>query len=291
MYAPHFSKAVQDAQINTRARLCAFVAELGHESSDLKHLREIWGPTPAQARYDVRTDLGNTPDRDGDGKKFMGRGGIQRTGKTNYLRFKEATGVDVVARPELLELPEYAFRSDALYWNDKKLNRIADRLTLRGDDKDLATFDKITKIVNGGYNGKVDRQSRYLAAIATLPDELFTPEPPPTPVSALDRVAAQVNAAPAAEAKPPEAPQPTSDVLMAKLSASEGVKLAGGRLARRIGLRLAAPFGLLLTALEAGNVFAWIALVVFVVVAGFVLFRSRHDLNALLQRQLKRISQ
>nr|WP_234826056.1 hypothetical protein [Sinorhizobium meliloti] len=35
------------------------------------------GPTPAQQRYDTRTDLGNTPERDGDGCLYGGRTGMQ----------------------------------------------------------------------------------------------------------------------------------------------------------------------------------------------------------------------
>lgn len=293
-YAPHYSAALELGDITTRARLCAFVAQQGHESSDLKHLREIWGPTPAQARYDVRTDLGNTPERDGDGKKYMGRGGLQRTGLKNYLRFQQATGIPVVDNPELLEKPEHAFASDALFWKDNKLNRLADQLTLRGDAKDLATLDKITKRINGGYNGRVDRQRRYLVAIATLPEDLFKPA---TEVeqskseSALDRVNEHVNWKPA----PPVAENPSSDesekdattkVLIEKLGKKEGTKAV----ARGLGRRLGEPIGLLIAALSAGNVFAWIGTAAFVAVVVFVIYRERHAIARKLQSLQKTIA-
>ncbi len=69
-------------QINTPARAAAFLAQVGHESGQLRYLREIWGPTPAQVRYEGRADLGNA--QPGDGKRFMGRGLIQITGRKNY---------------------------------------------------------------------------------------------------------------------------------------------------------------------------------------------------------------
>lgn len=42
-------------------RVVAFLAQLMHESGSFKYDREIWGPTPAQERYDTRSELGNTP--------------------------------------------------------------------------------------------------------------------------------------------------------------------------------------------------------------------------------------
>lgn len=283
-YAPHFSAAAEGAKINTRARLCAFVAQLGHESRDLKFLREIWGPTPAQLRYDTRTDLGNTPERDGDGKLYMGRGGIQRTGKTNYRRFQEATGVPVLLHPELLESPANAFRSDALYWTDHNLNRLADRLTLRGDDKDLANFDKITKVVNGGYNGRVDRQRRYLVAIATLPNELFEPEPTPEKPSALDRIPSPINSP---EPTPVTAAAATDKVLFEKLAKHEGAR----NVAKSLGTRLFRPAATLGGALLAGNLRAWIACLIVAACLGWYLYKNRARLlagaNELLERFTK----
>jgi putative chitinase len=289
IYAGHFTDALEKAEINTRARACAFVAQLGHESCDLKFLKELWGPTPAQLRYDVRTDLGNTPERDGDGRTYLGRGGLQRTGKKNYRRFQEATGIPVLVHPELLERTEYAFQSDALYWTDNNLNRFADELSLRGDDKDLARFDKITRAINGGYNGRIDRQSRYLVAIASLPAELFADEPPappapPVQTSALDQVAIHVNQPP--EPKTP----PLGDVLLEKLTRQQGVQMAGKTLAKRIGLRLGGPLGLLYAALEVGNIYAWLGLAVLLLATICAVYHYRVELRSFAKRQLERIA-
>lgn len=261
-YAPHLSAALEEAKINTPARAAAFLAQLGHESQDLKFLREIWGNTAAQSRYDVRKDLGNTPERDGDGKKFMGRGGLQRTGKKNYMRAQEALALPLLDHPELLELPENAFRSDALYWTDNNLNRLADRLTLCGDARDLANLDKITRAINGGYNGRVDRQRRYLVAISNLPGEIFQPRKGPLP-----------DFSPAVEEPKPktaEAEAETHPVLLKKLAENEDAKAIGRSAAHKLGNRLGTPLATLLAALEAGDRRAWLGLII--VTAGVAIF-------------------
>src|SRR5690606_6017794 len=70
-------------------RIVHYLAQLMHESGRFRYDREVWGPTPAQERYDTRTDLGNTPERDGDGYKNRGRGPIQLTGGYNIGEFED----------------------------------------------------------------------------------------------------------------------------------------------------------------------------------------------------------
>lgn len=141
--------AMAQWQINTPARIAAFLAQVGHESNQLRNTREIWGPTPAQERYDVRTDLGNTPQRDGDGKLYMGRGLIQITGAANYASCSLALFGDnrLLTHPELLEQPEWAAKSAAWFWSTHGLNRLAD----------AGEFETITRRINGGLNGQDDR--------------------------------------------------------------------------------------------------------------------------------------
>jgi len=136
-------------QIDTPKRVAAFLAQVGHESGGFKYMREIWGPTPAQSRYEGRVDLGNT--FPGDGKRYMGRGLIQITGRHNYLKVSEALGVDFITSPEALESPLYACLSAGWYWNSRHLNDYADEM-------DCLT---VTKKINGGTNGLVDRNKRY----------------------------------------------------------------------------------------------------------------------------------
>jgi Predicted chitinase len=81
VFAPLLNTAMGRFQIIGTERVAAFIAQIGHESGQLRYVREIWGPTPAQIRYEGRTDLGNT--LTGDGFKYRGRGLIQITGRTN----------------------------------------------------------------------------------------------------------------------------------------------------------------------------------------------------------------
>ena len=50
--------------------VAAFIAQIGHESGQLTCVREIWGPTNAQAKYEGRAGLGNT--LQGEGSKYRG---------------------------------------------------------------------------------------------------------------------------------------------------------------------------------------------------------------------------
>ena len=45
--------------------------------------------------------LGNTPEADGDGQKYKGRGFVQITGLANYKFFSKITGEDLVENPDL----------------------------------------------------------------------------------------------------------------------------------------------------------------------------------------------
>lgn len=138
------------------ARVAAFIAQVGHESGQLRYVREIWGPTAQQLTYEGRADLGNTVK--GDGSKFRGRGLIQITGRANYSACGEALGLDLVNNPELLEQPQHAAMSAAWFWSTRGLNTLADQ----GD------FAKITRRINGGLTGQDDRHALYEKALKVL---------------------------------------------------------------------------------------------------------------------------
>ena len=143
-------------QIVGTNRVAAFIAQIGHESGQLKYVKEIWGPTAAQAKYEGRKDLGNTVA--GDGSKYRGRGLIQITGRANYMACGEGLGLDLIKQPELLEKPQHACMSAAWFWTTKGLNTLAD----------AGQFDKITRRINGGQNGAADRQALYARALKVL---------------------------------------------------------------------------------------------------------------------------
>lgn len=128
--------------INTPSRVAAFLAQLAHESGQLRYTKEL----ATGDAYEGRKDLGNT--QPGDGRKFKGRGLIQITGRHNYEMLSMVLGVDFIAHPELLEGAVYATESAGWFWQTKGLNEIADQ----GD------FRLITKRINGGFNGLAERE-------------------------------------------------------------------------------------------------------------------------------------
>lgn len=156
VFVPVLNTAMQRYQIVGRKRVAAFIAQLGHESGQLRYVREIWGPTPAQAKYEGRVDLGNT--QAGDGSKYRGRGLIQITGRANYAACGEALGLNLITQPELLELPQYAAMSAAWFWKQNGLNDLADR----------DQFNTITRRINGGLNGLQDRLDIWSRARAVV---------------------------------------------------------------------------------------------------------------------------
>ena len=95
--------------INTPLRIAHFIAQVAHESGAFQYLKEI----ASGAAYDtgrLAARLGNTPEADGDGQKYKGRGYIQLTGTSNYRLFDEFTGRkhDLMNHPERLEQPDLA---------------------------------------------------------------------------------------------------------------------------------------------------------------------------------------
>ena len=156
VFVPVLNAAMGHYQIVGAKRVAAFIAQIGHESGQLKYVKEIWGPTAAQARYEGRKDLGNTVA--GDGSKYRGRGLIQITGRANYMACGEALGLDLIKQPELLEKPQHACMSAAWFWATKGLNTLAE----------ADQFDKITRRINGGQNGAADRQALYARALKVL---------------------------------------------------------------------------------------------------------------------------
>lgn len=143
-YVLPLNAALREFAITTGARVTAFLAQVGHESADLRTWHELWGPTPQQVLYEppskLADDLGNT--EPGDGFKYRGRGPIQITGRGNYARTGAVLGVDLAAQPELLEKPDVGFRAAGLFWLSRELNNFADRET-------VDSFKWITRRING----------------------------------------------------------------------------------------------------------------------------------------------
>jgi hypothetical protein len=67
-FAPWLNKTMDEFHINSEPRITAFLAQIAHESCELRYVEEI-----ASGRaYEGRKDLGNL--HHGDGVKYKGRG-------------------------------------------------------------------------------------------------------------------------------------------------------------------------------------------------------------------------
>jgi putative chitinase len=164
--------------ITNDLRLAHFLAQCSHESGNFKAvsenlnyssdgLKKIFpkyfpgtlsesyarNPEKIAARvYGGR--MGNGDETTKEGFKFRGRGYIQLTGKNNYTNFTKFIGEDCVANPDLVAT-KYPLASAAFFFNNNKLWEICDK------GADDATVTAVTKRVNGGTIGLVDRIKHF----------------------------------------------------------------------------------------------------------------------------------
>ncbi|MGI4848590.1 MAG: glycoside hydrolase family 19 protein [Janthinobacterium lividum] len=152
LFLDPLNRTMDEFGINTPARQAAFLAQVGHESGQLRYVEEL-----ASGRaYEGREDLGNT--HPGDGVRYKGRGLIQVTGRANYEKCGAALGLDLVAFPTQLAEVENACRSAGWFWSAHGLNGLADY----GDQV------RVTRRVNGGTNGLEDRLALFAVAQRVL---------------------------------------------------------------------------------------------------------------------------
>ena len=168
-------------QIDTPLRMAHFLAQVVHESLYMRvvaenmnysaaRLLQVFSKyfTAAQAKaYERKPQrigsrvyggrMGNGDEASGDGYRYRGRGLIQLTGKSNYRKFAEWIGADVVTQPDLVA-SQYAVHSAVYYWVSRSLNELAD----------IDDVKQVTKRVNGGYNGLPDRVALLDKAKAIL---------------------------------------------------------------------------------------------------------------------------
>lgn len=150
LFVPWLIDAFEKFGINTPAYQAAFIAQVAHESGSFNYVKEI----ASGKAYDTGTKakaLGNTPEADGDGQKYKGRGLIQITGRTNYKACSLALFGDtrLLDTPEILETPQYAVYSACWFWQSRRLNVYVNQNDFVG----------LTKRINGGINGLADRQA------------------------------------------------------------------------------------------------------------------------------------
>ena len=183
----HWHEAIDqllpDYEINTPARVAAFIAQCAHESGNFVFVKENlnyraaslmktfgkYFPTQELAQqYEKRPEkianrvyasrMGNGDEASGDGYRFCGRGLIQLTGRDNYTFFAGSLGIDVEEASEYLSTFEGAAQSACWFWETNNLNRFADAGDIKG----------LTRAINGGYIGLEDRISHYEHALHVM---------------------------------------------------------------------------------------------------------------------------
>ncbi len=169
---------IKKYNINSPLRLSHFLSQAAHESNNFKAIREnlnysaegllkifpkyfskdtamACARQPEKIANIVYSNrMGNGDRLSGDGWKFRGRGFIQLTGKINYQFFGSYIGVNLIDNPDFVAT-KYPLTSAAWFFEKRGLWKICDE----GDSVDV--IKKVTKLVNGGFNGLQDRINKF----------------------------------------------------------------------------------------------------------------------------------
>lgn len=100
--------ASEGLPISHRAYL---LATARHETADTMQPITEYGGRKYFDKYDtgkLAKALGNTPEKDGDGYLYRGRGFVQITGRANYAKAAGKLGVDLIANPDAALNPTVA---------------------------------------------------------------------------------------------------------------------------------------------------------------------------------------
>lgn len=174
--------------INTPARVTHFLAQVYCESGELKaveenmnysatRLMQVWptrfrsravaelyaGRPEKLANYVYAGRMGNGNEASGDGWKFIGRGLIGVTGRSNYQAYAKSGFCvgDLMSHPEWLAKSPGHTKSAMWFWWKHGLSQIADTDTGQRVVDGEAVVTKITKKVNGGVIGLATRKYYY----------------------------------------------------------------------------------------------------------------------------------
>ncbi|WP_145186158.1 glycoside hydrolase family 19 protein [Pseudomonas sp. URMO17WK12:I11] len=186
-FLPALNRAMVRWRIDSLVRQAAFLAQVAHESGQLRNLVENLNYSAEAlvrtwpSRFNAQTAaayarqpekiankayggrMGNGPEASGDGWRFRGRGLLQVTGRSNYREAGAGLGLPLEDEPDLLEQAEHAAQSAAWWWAKHGLNQLADAGRIRD----------IGSIINTGQPGKTphgaaDRLALYDIALRVL---------------------------------------------------------------------------------------------------------------------------
>lgn len=161
--------------VTTKDRIAGFLSQCGHESNGFTVLVEnlnyskdgllrtfpryfteetaaSYARQPEKIASKVYANrMGNGDEASKEGFVYRGRGAIQLTGKSNYQAFAKVIGKSLEETINYLSTMDGAVESALWFWQKNGLNELADK-------KDVVAM---TKAINGGLNGFVERQSIY----------------------------------------------------------------------------------------------------------------------------------
>ena len=172
---------IEKFKIDTPLRLSHFLSQCAHESGNFKFVQENlnysakglmsvfkkYFPNETLAKQFERKPnaianrvyanrMGNGDFNSGDGSKFKGRGYIQLTGKDNYSAFDKVVEENILDNPDMVAT-KYPLLSAAWFFENNNLFKICDK----GATPDVVL--ELTKRINGGTHGLIDRQKKFEA--------------------------------------------------------------------------------------------------------------------------------
>lgn len=139
----------------------AALATIKVETGIFWPIKELGGDAYLNAHYDTgkgAARLGNTPEADGDGARYCGRGLIQLTGRANYTVYGHVIGVDLLADPDAALIPENAVKIFVEYFRRNGIIAAAN----------AQDWHKVRIKVNGGTNG-LEKFLDAVQALSTIP--------------------------------------------------------------------------------------------------------------------------
>lgn len=104
-----------------------------------------------------RINLGNT--QPNDGWLLRGAGIFQITGRANYQKLSDDTGIDFINHPELLLEEANSLIAAIWYWNSRGLNKYADK-------DDVLSISKVINLGNAKAKGTPNHLSDRIMAVS-----------------------------------------------------------------------------------------------------------------------------
>lgn len=127
-------QAMNEFKLQDKRQAAYILATTYHETAKTMQPISERGSDAYLSKYDtgkLAAALGNTPQADGDGQKYKGRGYVQLTGAANYRKMSALTGFNLIRQPELANSP-----------------KIAAQIMLHGMTKGMFTGKRLSDYIN-----------------------------------------------------------------------------------------------------------------------------------------------